>query len=160
MNDIIRFLSLSNISPHRGPLGAFFRLCLKGGSCSGHGWIVSPRLPSSGAARRARGRVLHRVAHVVPSPWARRTRCGTRTRVALEILRVSLPRPLFSQLKGLVLCSSRIDCLIAEESFGSERLDVVFVHFSSSYPSLAPKKTVLCSNRKFISSGKNPFGSK
>ena len=77
------------------PFVGFFRLCLKGGSCSDHGWIVSPRLPSSGAARRARARVLHRVAHVVPSPWARWTRCRTRTHVAPEISRALLLCPFF-----------------------------------------------------------------
>ena len=35
--------------------------------------------------------------------------------------------PFFSQSKGLVLCSSRISCLVAEESFGGECLDVVIL---------------------------------
>ena len=44
MDDIVRSLLFNNPSPHRCPLWLFFRLCLKGGSCSGHGWIVSPKI--------------------------------------------------------------------------------------------------------------------
>ena len=44
IGDFVQSLLFNNPSPHRCPLWLFFRLCLKGGSCSGHGWIVSPKI--------------------------------------------------------------------------------------------------------------------
>ena len=103
------------------PSVAFFRLCLKGGSCSGHGWIVSPGLPSK-LLHGERGAAFSTESPAWPSPWACWTRGRTRSHVAPDVFArfTSLP-----PREGSVPCSARGVVSPRKNSFGSEQLGAV-----------------------------------
>ena len=120
IDDVAQFLLLSNISPHRGPLWAFFGFASRGGVVRTTDGLCRPdchpAVPHGerGAAFSTESPTFCRILGLLGlgaehEPALHRTCCALAS------------SPLFfTQSKGLVLCLSRTGCLAAEESFGSE----------------------------------------
>ena len=155
-------LLVNNPLPHRCPLWLFFRLCLKGGSCSGHGWIVSPGLPlerccaGNGGPRSPPSRPLGRALRLVGLVGEHG---ATLHRTYLRVLLLcplgkarSLALPVGLSRRGRI--PSAVNNLVQLHYVRSNCV------LASSSLSFVPKISPLLPLKEIVSSWKNPFVSK